>query len=41
MIMSDPKIKDMREDLEYFTSDSLKKDDPELYQDKTLEIQKI
>lgn len=33
--MSEQKIKDMREELKYLTSNELKKDDPELYQDKT------
>lgn len=32
--MSEQDIKDMREDLEYFTSKDLKKEDPELYEDK-------
>lgn len=32
--MSEDEIKDMREELEYFSSTELKKDDPELYQDK-------
>lgn len=31
--MSEQEIKDMREDLKYFSSSELKKDDPELYQD--------
>lgn len=33
--MSDQEIKDMREDLKYFTSNELKKEEPELYQDKS------
>ena len=33
--MSEQEIKDMREELKYLTSNELKKDDPELYQDKT------
>lgn len=33
--MSEKEIKEMREELKYFTSLDLKKDDPELYQDKT------
>lgn len=32
--MSEQEIKDMREDLEYFSSSELKNDNPELYQDK-------
>ena len=31
--MSEQEIKDMREDLKYFSSSELKKDNPELYQD--------
>ena len=31
--MSEQEIKEMREDLKYFSSSELKKDDPELYQD--------
>lgn len=33
--MSEQEIKDMREELKYLTSNELKRDDPELYQDKT------
>ena len=33
--MSEQEIKEMREDLEYFSSNELKKDEPELYQDKS------
>lgn len=32
--MSEQEIKDMREELEYFSSSELKNDNPELYQDK-------